>query len=198
MCRYDNSGRRATVPVNGDQPFSILESPQVAVRVASVRSDTSGDEGDAEMLNWIRAAHDLGVPAAIALMFMAGLAWVGIRLFSRNGGILTGLGYKGEQFFERYIGLADTLEPAIQKQTEASERMLALHSDPAAPCNTVPLRRAGIAAADALESVAAAVHADVAPEVAIIKSALAATDGEEKELDSPPQEQAPVRKKRKS
>ncbi len=149
------------------------------------------------MLDWIRAAHDLGVPAAIALMFMAGLAWVGMRLFSRKGGILTGLGYKGEQFFERYIGLADTLEPAIEKQTEASEKMLALHADPTAPCNTVPLRRAGMAAADALESIATAVHADVAPEVAIIKTALAPTEYEQHTLASPPQEPASGRKKAK-
>jgi hypothetical protein len=165
--------------------------------MASVLQVFSGDGGGGDMLDWIRAAHDLGVPAAIALMFMAGLAWVGMRLFSRNGGILTGLGYKGEQFFERYIGLADTLEPAIQKQSEASERMLALHGDPSSPCNTVPLRRAGIAAANALESIATAVHADVAPEVAIIKTALAATDSEEKKLDGQPEERALGKKRGK-
>jgi hypothetical protein len=124
------------------------------------------------MLDWIQAARDLGVPATIALMFMAGLAWIGVRLFGRTGGILTRLGYKAEAFFERYIGLADTLEPAIQKQTETSDKMLELHRDPSAPCNTLPLRQAGIAAADALEAIGNAVHADVAPQVAAIKTAL--------------------------
>ncbi len=150
------------------------------------------------MLDWIRAAHDLGVPAAIALMFMAGLAWVGMRLFRRNGGILTGLGYKGEQFFERYIGLADTLEPAIQQQTEVSERMLELHADPSAPCNTLPLRRAGIAAANALETIATAVHANVGPEVAIIKTALQPSDGDARRIEGESENLTPDRKKAKS
>ena len=127
------------------------------------------------MSEWIRAAYDLGVPATIALMFVAGLAWIGVRLFGTKNGILTRLGYKGEEFFERYIGLADTLEPSIRKQTEASEKMLELHRDPSAPCNTLPLRRAGIAAADALDAIGRAVHADVAPHVAVIKTALEPT-----------------------
>ncbi|NLX54345.1 MAG: hypothetical protein GXY58_04455 [Planctomycetaceae bacterium] len=145
------------------------------------------------MLDWIRAAHDLGIPAAIAMMFMAGLAWVGMRLFSRHDGILTGLGYKAEQFFERYIGLADALEPAIQKQTEASEQMLALHRDASAPCNTVPLRRAGIAAADALDTIATALHADVAPEVAIIKIALEPTGSDAPRINGEPGGRKPAR-----
>jgi hypothetical protein len=135
------------------------------------------------MLDWIKAAHDLGVPEAIALMFMAGLAWIGVRLFGRTSGIVTRLGFKGEEFFERYIGLADTLEPAIHKQTETSDKMLELHRDPAAPCNTLPLRRAGIAAADALEAIGNAVHADVAPQVAAIKTALEPASGERESHD---------------
>ncbi len=139
------------------------------------------------MGDWIQAAHDLGVPEAIALMFMAGLAWVGVRLFGRKSGILTRLGHKGERFFERYIGLADTLEPAIQRQTENSEKMLDLHRDPSAPCNTLPLRRAGIAAADALEAIAGAVQADVAPQVAVIKAALEPSGGDDQKDDGQPE-----------
>jgi hypothetical protein len=151
--------------------------------------ENSGNEGNDEMLDWIKAAHDLGVPEAIAMMFMAGLAWVGVRLFGSKSGILTRLGYKGEQFFERYIGLADTLEPAIHKQTETSDKMLELHRDPSSPCNTTPLRRAGIAAADALEAIGNAVHADVTPHVAAIKTALeppAADQGKHDHQTPPP------------
>jgi hypothetical protein len=145
------------------------------------------------MIDWIRAAHDLGVPDAIALMFMAGLAWIGVRLFGPTNGILTRLGYKGEIFFERYIGLADKIEPAIEKQTNTSEKMLELHRDAAAPCNTLPLRRAGMAAADALDVIGSAVHADVAGHVAAIKTALAPAVEEPANRGAAPQQRGESR-----
>jgi len=114
------------------------------------------------LMELLRGYLEIGFMASFALVFLVGIIW----MFAKLGPLLI-------EFFKRYIALADVFTEHLEATKTIAQDMLALHKEPSSPCNTIPLRHAGIAAADVLDEIGDKVGADVAKSTQKIRDALA-------------------------
>ncbi len=115
-----------------------------------------------ESITMLRSYLEIGFTVTFALAMLTGMVWLGCKLAP----LLLA-------FFRKYIDLADTLKSHFERSANLQEELAMLHKGHNAPCNTLPLRKAGIAAADALEEIGDKIGADVVKTTQKMRDALA-------------------------